>query len=107
SWLKLDALERSVNELVRRHEILRTRFEALAGEPAQVVDAWAPRSLDITDLTSLPTEEREKELNRIAREEAETGFDLSRGPLLKVKVLKLEADDHLLHYTMHHIVSDG
>jgi amino acid adenylation domain-containing protein len=107
SGLKLYALELAINEIVRRHEILRTRFEALAGEPAQVVDAWAPRSLDITDLTSLPTEEREKELNRIAGEEAETGFDLSRGPLLKVKVLKLEEDDHLLLYTMHHIVSDG
>jgi amino acid adenylation domain-containing protein len=107
SGLKLDALERAINEVVRRHEILRTRFEVAAGEPAQVIDAWAPRSLDITDLTSLPAEEREKELNRMAGEEAETGFDLSRGPLLRVKILKLEEEDHLLLYTMSHIVSDG
>ena len=51
-------------------------------------------------------EERKEEVSRRAREE-ETGFDLSRGPLLRVKVLKLEEDDHLLLYTMHHIVSDG
>src|SRR5882672_9806558 len=52
-------------------------------------------------------EEREIEAGRIAREGAKTGFDLSRGPLLRVKVLKLEQDEHLALYTMHHIVSDG
>src|SRR5262249_18343804 len=68
--------------------------------------AWEPLSLDVTDLTSLPTEEREAEVGRRAREEAETGFDLSRGPLLRVNVLKVGEGDHVLLYVMHHIVSD-
>ena len=59
------------------------------------------------DLTGLTPEEREEEVRRIAREEAGTGFDLSRGPLLRVKVLKLEEEEHVLLFTMHHIVSDG
>jgi amino acid adenylation domain-containing protein len=107
SGVNLDALERAINEIVRRHEILRTRFEVEADEPAQVIDAWAPRKLDVTDLTSLPPEEREAEVERRTREEAETGFDLSEGPLLRVKALKLEEEEHALLYTMHHIVSDG
>jgi amino acid adenylation domain-containing protein len=105
--LNLDALERSINEIVRRHEILRTRIEVEAGEPAQVIEQWAPRRLEVVDLTSLPQEQREDEVSRIVEEEAETGFDLNRGPLLRVKVLKLEEDEQVLLYTMHHIVSDG
>jgi amino acid adenylation domain-containing protein len=105
--LDLKALESAINEIVRRHEALRTRFEVEAGVPVQVIDEWAPRRLEVQDLTILPSEVREEEVRRIAREEAETGFDLSRGPLLRVKVLKLEEEQHQLLYTMHHIVSDG
>jgi amino acid adenylation domain-containing protein len=103
----LDALERVINEMVRRHEILRTRFEVDEVEPAQVIDEWEPRRLEVVDLTSLNPEEREEELSRRVREEAETGFDLSRGPLLRVKVLKLAEDDLVVFYTMSHIVSDA
>jgi amino acid adenylation domain-containing protein len=105
--LNLEALERCVNEIIRRHEVLRTRFETLDGEPMQVIEDWAPRRLEVRDLTGLPLEEREKEAVRIAGEEAETGFDLSKGPLLRIKALKLERDEHVVLYTMHHIVSDG
>ena len=105
--LSLEALERSINEIVRRHEILRTRIEIEAGEPVQVIDRWEPRGLEVEDLASIPLEERELEVRRRAREEVRTGFDLSRGPLLRIKVLKLEEERHALLYTMHHIVSDG
>jgi amino acid adenylation domain-containing protein len=105
--LNVDALQRVINEIVRRHEVLRTRFEVEAGEPIQVIDEWAPRSLEIVDLTSLPPESLEEEVSRRAIEEAETGFNLNQGPLLRVKVLKLGEEDHVLLYTMHHIVSDG
>src|SRR5262249_55566147 len=105
--LDLEALERVINEIVRRHEVLRTRFEVEVDEPVQVIDQWEPRRLEVNDLTGLIPEEREKEAGRIARMEAETGFDLSRGPLLRVKVLKLEEEQHLVLFTMHHIVSDG
>ena len=86
--LDLEALERVINEIVRRHEVLRTRFEVEEGEPVQVIDEWEPRRLEVEDLTGLTLEEREEEARRIAREEAGTGFDLSRGPLLRVKVLE-------------------
>ena len=105
--LNLDTLEKAINEIVRRHEVLRTRFEGESGEPAQVIDAWAPRRLEVVDLRSLPLEEREAEIRRRAREETETGFDLSQGPLLRVKLLKLEEKEHALLFTMSHIVSDG
>ena len=105
--LDLEALERAINEIIRRHETLRTRFEVEAGEPAQVIDAWEPRRVEVVDLRGLSQEEREAEARRIAREEAETGFDLGRGPLLRVKALQLGDEEHLVLYTMHHIVSDG
>jgi amino acid adenylation domain-containing protein len=103
----IEALERSVNEIVRRHEVLRTRIEVKEGEPIQVIDQWKRRRLEVEDLTSLTREEREEEARRIASAEAEAGFDLSRGPLLRVKVLKLGEEEHALLFTMHHIVSDG
>jgi len=105
--LNLEALERVINEVVRRHEVLRTRIEVSAeGEPMQVIDEWEPRRLEVEDLASLSPEERQREALRRAREEAGTGFDLKRGPLLRVKVLRLEEEEHVLLYTMHHIVSD-
>ena len=105
--LDLLALERVINEIIRRHEVLRTRFEIEAGEPVQIIDAWEPRALEVKDLTGLTREEKEREVGRVKREEASTGFDLSRGLLLRVKVLKLEEDEHALFCAMHHIVSDG
>ena len=73
----------------------------------QVIDEWEPRRLEVDGPDGLTPEEREEEAGRMAREEAETGFDLSRGPLLRVKVLKLEEEEHVVLFTMHHIVSDG
>jgi FkbM family methyltransferase len=105
--LNLEALERVVNEVVRRHEVLRTRIEVEEGEPAQVIDEWEPRRLEVEDLTNLPRETREEEIGRRLREEAEIGFDLSRGPLLRVKVLKVQEDEHVALFTMHHIVCDA
>ena len=105
--LNLEALERAINEIIRRHEALRTRIEVKEGKPAQVIDEWKRWRIEVGDLTSLPQEEREEEARRIARDEAGTGFDLSLGPLLRVKALKLEEEQHVLLFTMHHIVGDG
>jgi amino acid adenylation domain-containing protein len=105
--LNLETLERVINEIVRRHEALRTRIEADEGEPIQVIDEWEQRRLEVEDLTGLVREVREEEIHRIAREEAGLGFDLRRGPLLRVKALKLEEDEHVVLFTMHHIVSDA
>jgi acyl carrier protein len=105
--LDLEALERALNEIGKRHEALRTRIEVEDGEPFQVIDAWEPWKLEIEDLTGLALEERENEAVRIASAEAGTGFDLKRGPLLRVKVLKLGEEEHVVLFTMHHLVSDG
>ena len=105
--LNLESLEHSINEIVKRHEVLRTRFEMRAGEPVQVIDKWEPRRLEVEDLTSLPPEEKEREVRRRMKEETLTGFDLSAGPLLRVKALKLGDAEHVALYTMHHIVSDA
>ncbi|MGH9753403.1 MAG: amino acid adenylation domain-containing protein [Blastocatellia bacterium] len=105
--LDLEALEQAINEIVRRHEALRTRFEADNGEPTQVIGAWEATKVEVVNLTGLAPEARAAQARRIARDEAAMGFDLARGLLLRVKALKLEEERHLLLYTMHHIVSDG
>jgi len=105
--LNLEALESAINEIVRRHEVLRTRIQVKDGTPVQVIDAWAPRKLEVEDLTGRIREEREEGLRRKMRAEAATRFDLSRGPLLRVKVLRLEEELHVALFTMHHIVCDG
>jgi amino acid adenylation domain-containing protein len=103
----LEALERSVNEIVRRHEVLRTRFEVEEDAPVQVIDEWEPRRLERADLKSLTRQEKEEEVSRIIREAAEAGFDLRRGPVFRVKALELQEDEHVVLFNIHHIVSDG
>jgi natural product biosynthesis luciferase-like monooxygenase protein/amino acid adenylation domain-containing protein len=102
------ALGRAFAELMRRHEALHTTFQAREGHPVQVL---APESvsasLEVEDLEPLPPEQREAEALRLAREEASRPFDLSRGPLLRTRLLRLSEAEHLLLVTMHHIVSDG
>jgi acyl carrier protein len=105
--LDLQALERVMNEIFRRHDVLRTKIKIEEGEPVQVVEQWEHQSLAIEDLTNLSPEVKEEESKRITRENAETRFDLSNGPLIRVKVLKLEEEQHVALFTMHHIVSDG
>ena len=105
--LDTGALEQSVNELVRRHESLRTFFSVVDGQPVQVITASLTITLPIVDLSSIPDAERESAALRLATEEARRPFDLSRGPLLRVTLLRLAEQEHCLLLTIHHIVSDG
>jgi hypothetical protein len=106
--LAVGALERSLSELVRRHEALRTRFVARDGEPLQVVGEAEGVELPVTDLSGIADEqEREAEAARRCTEEARRPFDLARGPLLRASLLRLAAAEHILLLTTHHIVSDG
>jgi len=106
--LQVEALERAVRELVRRHEALRTVFEEREGEAVQVVQGWEEWKLELADLSLLETEEaRGAEARRLAEEDGERGFDLSRGPLLRVKLVKMGEREHVLLLNMHHIISDG
>ena len=105
--LDIAALEQSVNELVRRHESLRTFFSVVDGQPLQVITPNLTVTLPAMDLSSLTDAERESEALRLATEEARHPFDLSRGPLLRVTLLRLAEQEHVLLLTLHHIVSDG
>jgi amino acid adenylation domain-containing protein len=105
--LNLAALEQSLNEIVRRHETLRTTFSMVDGQPAQVIASSLTITLPIVDLTELPEVERETEVQRLVVEEARRPFDLARGPLLRASVLKLADGEQVGLLTMHHIVSDG
>lgn len=106
-WLNIHALERSLNEIVRRHETLRTRFEVIDGKPAQVVEPSLPISLNIMDLRSVPPSVVQAEVSRIVFEEGRRSFDLAKGPLIRALLLKLNAMSNVLVLVMHHIVSDG
>jgi len=101
------ALERALAEIVRRHEALRTVFELVAEGPVQRVTAPQPLDLARIDLCGLPPAIREAEAARRMRAETRTPFDLARGPQLRVRLLRLAADEHLALLAMHHIVSDG
>jgi amino acid adenylation domain-containing protein len=101
------ALAQSLTEVVRRHESLRTTFAADGGRPAQTVRPSLDVEVPLVDLSELPAEEREAEALRRAAEEARRPFDLARGPLLRAGLVRLDAEEHLLLLTMHHIVSDG
>ena len=105
--LDQSALERSLKELGRRHGALRTSFIATGGTPQQVVEPHASLSLDMADLTELPLGLREDEARRRALDESRRPFDLSRGPLAHLSLLRLGDDDHALFLTMHHLITDG
>jgi amino acid adenylation domain-containing protein len=105
--LDVEALARSLNEIVRRHEVLRTTFRTRDGEPVQVIAQELEPSLSVEDLTHLPEEEREAEARRRVQEEARQPFDLTEGPLLRARLLQLGDREHIAAVTTHHIVSDG
>ncbi|HEX8559857.1 MAG TPA: amino acid adenylation domain-containing protein [Pyrinomonadaceae bacterium] len=101
------ALERSLDEIVRRHEVLRTTFAIEDGEPRQFVAPHAGLRLPLIDLSELSEPEREAEAGRLTAEEARLPFDLGAGPLLRATLLRLGEEEHALLLTMHHVVSDG
>ncbi|NPC85533.1 amino acid adenylation domain-containing protein, partial [Pyxidicoccus fallax] len=103
--LDVGALERAFTELVRRHESLRTTFREEGGSPVQHIAPPAPFRLAVVDLST--REDREAEAYRLATAEAQRGFDLKAGPLLRGTLLRLEASRHVLLLTMHHIITDG
>jgi aspartate racemase len=105
--LKVEALERTLNEIIRRHEILRTTYEAVEGKAYQVIHDAQPFRLPVFDLSSLPETGREEEARRLAAAEALRPFDLTRGPVMRASLLRLDGADHVLLLTIHHIACDG
>ncbi|HEV3037471.1 MAG TPA: amino acid adenylation domain-containing protein [Candidatus Angelobacter sp.] len=105
--LNIGVMRRVLNEIVRRHEALRTSFATIDGKVVQVIAPTLHLDLPVTDLRPLESQAREPEAVRLAYEEARIPFDLAQGPLIRAKLLHLDAYDYVLLLTMHHIVSDG
>ena len=105
--LNLHALHESLNEILRRHEILRTVFTSLEDKPIQIVSTPTELPLPLHDLSHLSTTEREREAARLTNEESQRPFDLQRGPLLRCTLLRLAEGEHVAVFIMHHIASDG
>jgi amino acid adenylation domain-containing protein len=100
------ALERALDEIVRRHETLRTRVEERDGEPVQVVQPARPLRLRVEDVRPAAGESTDDALRRMAEEEAARPF-APNGPFLRVRLLRAGDDDHLLLWTLHHLMADG
>ena len=105
--LDVGALEQSYDEIVRRHAVLRTTFVSMNGQPMQVITPALHVPIQAVDLSTLPERRKRVEARRLARAAAQAPFDLAQGPLCRVQLLRLEAQEHLLLTTMHHIISDG
>src|SRR5262249_56191673 len=105
--LDADALEQSLRAVVRRHDPLRTSFVMRDGRLPQVVAPTLALEVPLIDLPALPEGERDGRARELAVAEAREPFDLTRGPLLRARLVRLGAEDHLLLLTVHHIAADG
>lgn len=101
------ALEKALNIIVQRHEVLRTTFATENDQPIQVIQSDMPIKLEQVDLRHLPAAEREAAAMNLAKEKAQLPFDLSTGPLFRVSLMQLAEQEYLMLLVMHHIVSDG
>src|SRR5262249_25565081 len=104
--LDVSALQQAVNRMVARHEALRTSFALHHNEPVQVIASRLELPVPIIDLSWLPANQLESEIENRSREEARLPFNLTTGPVLRAQILRVQPDDHVLLLTMHHIVSD-
>jgi amino acid adenylation domain-containing protein len=106
-YLDVNALQKSFNTIVSRHEVLRTSFPSDDGEPRLNIREVAEVQLDFVDLINTDESERPQRVHQVVEQEAERGFDVSNGPLIRAKLIRVEKDEHALVVNMHHIVSDG
>jgi amino acid adenylation domain-containing protein len=100
--LQVEALKQALGAIIQRHESLRTSFQTVDGVPVQVID---PNP--IWELSMVNLEGKEAETEKLAYRESQTPFDLTKSPLLRVTLLKLQPEKHILLINMHHIISDG
>ncbi|WP_186032300.1 non-ribosomal peptide synthetase, partial [Burkholderia gladioli] len=105
--LDVAALHETLNEVVRRHEVLRTRFVARDGVPEQVIMPLREIAMPLDDLSALPPAQAADALPALLADEARTGFDLAAGPPIRARLVRIGHDDHVVSLTLHHIVSDG
>src|SRR2546425_5883805 len=99
------AFERALNEIVKRHEMLRTRFVTIEGRPVQVIDPHVDKTIPVVDLQNIREDDRFAVVKSLCKQDGDRRMDLSRGPLLRAMLLKLAAQEHVLCLTLHHIVT--
>ncbi|MEO6196442.1 MAG: amino acid adenylation domain-containing protein [Thermoanaerobaculia bacterium] len=105
--LEVSTFAEALSEVVRRHEVLRTRFPSVDGEARQIVMPMVPVAVPVVDLAGLPEEAWQAAVRRLAREDARAPFDLEHGPLVRCTVLRRSEEEHVVLLAMHHVVSDA
>ena len=105
--LDISVLERTLNKIISRHEVLRTTFPSVDGKVFQVISPEQRLSLPFVDLSELPKVAAQAEAELLAAQEARRPFDLASGPLMRVSVLKRGDESYIVLFTMHHSISDG
>ncbi|MEH1778675.1 MAG: amino acid adenylation domain-containing protein [Nostoc sp.] len=99
-------LEQSLNEIINRHEILRTTYSSLKGQPIQIIHSTFPIKLLVVNLQGLSPDDQESQVRQIILEEAQRPFDLVQGPLLRTTLLQLSSEEHIFLLNLHHILCD-
>ncbi|GCF10053.1 non-ribosomal peptide synthetase/type I polyketide synthase [Dictyobacter arantiisoli] len=105
--LQVSALEQSLNEIVRRHEILRTTFPAREGRVVQLISSPSPMPLKRVNFEHIPDAEQEARVTQYVQEEMQRPFDFAHGPLLRANLIRLHEQDHIFVIIAHHIISDA
>jgi len=105
--LDVQLLEKSINTLISRHEALRTHFVEDDGELLQVVTPELKITIPVIDISHLPEERMQEEIDRLGSIEARRPFHLSTGPMVRAELIRRSADSHILHFTIHHSLFDG
>jgi len=104
--LDVGALERSLNEVIQRHESLRTTFDDIGGRPVQVIVPERRMELEVSDIRKYSPEERESVALKLATEDAMRPFNLEAGPMIRASLVRLDDDEYIVLLNMHHIISD-
>ncbi len=105
--INLEALNESVNLITARHQSLRTTFEKSEPDPVQIIRQLDRFAVPVVDITDLPASGRKFEATTICNKEAHRGFDLGKGPLFRWLLIRLNEQEHIIVFTIHHIISDG
>ena len=105
--LNAAALEQSLGEVMRRHEVLRTSFTTVNREPVQAISPAPGASLPLVDLSALSEPERQEQVKRLTKAESQKPFDLTRAPLIRTTLSRLEPEQHVVLFTIHHVIFDG
>jgi amino acid adenylation domain-containing protein len=104
--LNIPALEYSFNQLIQRHEALRTTFTTIEGKPVQAIAPSMQLTLPVVDLRSFDPATQQQTVHHLATQEAQRPFDLTQAPLLRVSLLQLSKTQYVMLFTLHHIISD-